>query len=75
LESAVHQIPAGLPKGATLHQQLYGVFTCDPPELPNCDLAVFADDTAIYTSYSDFSIVAQCLQNAVNLLQLMENKN
>jgi hypothetical protein len=52
---------------------LYGVFTCDcdPPELPNGDLlAVFADDTAINTSHSDVSIVVQCLQNAVNLLQL-----
>jgi hypothetical protein len=70
LESAIHQIPAGLPQGATLSPTLYGVFTCDPPELPNCDLAVFADDTAIYTSHSDVSIVIQCLQNAVNLLQL-----
>jgi hypothetical protein len=70
LESAVHQIPAGLPQGTTLSPTLYGVFTFDPPELPNCDLAVFSDDTAIYTSHSDVSIVVQCLQNAVNLLQL-----
>jgi hypothetical protein len=47
LESAVHQIPAGLPQGATLSPTLYGIFTCDLPELPNCDLTVFADDTAI----------------------------
>jgi hypothetical protein len=70
LESAVHQISAGLPQGATLSPTFYGVFTCDPPELPNCDLAVFADDTAIYISHSDVSIVVQCLQNALNLLQL-----
>jgi hypothetical protein len=69
LESAVHQIPAGLSQGTTLSPTLYGVFTCDPPELPNCDLAVFADATAIYTSHSDVSIVVKCLQNAVNLLQ------
>jgi hypothetical protein len=50
LESAVHQIPVGLPQGSTLSSTPhYGVFTCDPPELSNCDLAVFADDTAIYT--------------------------
>jgi hypothetical protein len=46
LESAVHQIPAGLPQSVTLSPTLYGVFTCDPPELPKCDLAVFATSTS-----------------------------
>jgi hypothetical protein len=66
LESAIHQIPSGLPPGETLSLTLYSVFTCDPPNFPNCDLTVFADDTA----HSDVSIEVQCLQNAVKLLQL-----
>jgi hypothetical protein len=42
LESAIHQIPSGLPPGETLSLTLYSVFTCDPPNFPNCDLTVFA---------------------------------
>jgi hypothetical protein len=77
-ESAVHQIPAGLPQGATLSPTLYGVFTCDLPELPNCDLVVFADDTAFYTSHSDVPILysstmpPKCCEPLAALLQLME---
>jgi hypothetical protein len=39
---------------------LYGIFTSDPPELNDCEMAVFADDTAIFCS--SVAVIVQSLQ-------------
>jgi hypothetical protein len=48
LVSRTDQIPKGLPQGATMSRTLYGIFSSDPPELSDCEMAVFADNTAIF---------------------------
>jgi len=40
----------GLPQGATLSPTLYNIYTADGPDPGNCKRALFADDTAFYTS-------------------------
>lgn len=51
--SAQKKIPAGVPQGAVLSPTLYNIFTSDLPasiETNNCNIALFADDTALYSS-------------------------
>lgn len=69
IDSVIYQIPAGLPQGATMSPTLYGIFTSDPPELLDCEIAAFADDTAIFTTHSNVTIITDRLQNAVEGLQ------
>jgi endonuclease/exonuclease/phosphatase family metal-dependent hydrolase len=68
LISGSYPIPAGLPQGAALSPTLYGIFTSDPPELPNCDIATFADDTAIYTTHSNVNLIIDRLQDSIEKL-------
>jgi hypothetical protein len=49
LVSRTHQIPAGLPQGATMSPTLYGIF---------------ADDTAIFCTNSSVAVIVQSLQVA-----------
>lgn len=48
--SQIKRIPYGLPQGASLSPVLYNIFTADGPQPWNCDRALFADDTAFFTS-------------------------
>jgi hypothetical protein len=69
LVSRTHQIPAGLPQGATMSPTLYGIFTSDPPALNGCEMAVFADDTAIFCTNSSVAVIVQSLQDGIDALQ------
>lgn len=40
---------AGVPQGSVLGPLLYNLYTADIPQPPQCKLAQFADDTALYT--------------------------
>lgn len=64
-----HLIGAGVPQGSVLAPILYNIYTSDFPRLNNCEFAMFADDTCIYTSdVSGFNIETQ-LQSALNTIQ------
>lgn len=41
---------AGVPQGAVLSPTLFNLFVCDLPKSPNCELSIFADDTALMSS-------------------------
>jgi hypothetical protein len=52
-KSSVCNIPYGVPHGAVLALTLYNLFTSDAPSADGCELATFADDTAIFVSSSE----------------------
>lgn len=49
-KSNVHNILAGVPQGSVLAPMLFNLFINDIPRSPKCMLALFADDTAIFTA-------------------------
>jgi hypothetical protein len=66
--SSLFDIEAGVPQDSDLLPDLYNIFTLDIPKTENTLLATFADDTAILSSNDDISIVAQHLQEHLNLI-------
>jgi hypothetical protein len=47
--SPIKTISAGLPQGAVLSPLSFNLYTADSPRLCHSQLAMFADDTALYT--------------------------
>lgn len=48
--------PAGVPQGSPLSPRLFNVFINDIPVPKNCKLAIFADDTALLASISNYDL-------------------
>lgn len=66
--SRPHPIRAGVPQGSVLGPILYTLYTNDVPKTPFVELALFADDTALYTSERAKSNISDRLQRAANAL-------
>jgi hypothetical protein len=49
-KSKIFEIPFGVPQGAVLSPTLYNIYTFDIPKFIRTSLALFADDTAFYSS-------------------------
>ena len=71
--SATHIIPYGVPQGSVLSPILYNLFIHDLP-ITNCELALFADDTAIFTSSRFSKAIEKKLSSDVNKLNRFYNK-
>lgn len=66
--SKSHQIPAGVPQGSSLSPVLYNLFTCDFPTFEDVEIALFADDTAIYSSHTFPNEIINNLESCVATL-------
>jgi hypothetical protein len=67
-KSFSYNIPYGVPQGAILSLTLYNIFTSDVPTMGECELATFADDTAIFVSGIDTAEVCCMLKRQLDTL-------
>lgn len=58
-------IPAGLAQGTCISPVLYALFVADMPSLNNTKLALYADDTAIYTAAKRSNIIVNRLNSSL----------
>jgi hypothetical protein len=62
-QSHTYDIPFGVPQGAVLSPTLYNIYyTHDIPKSPKTKLALFADDTAFYSSSAKVIDITDALQ-------------
>lgn len=66
--SSSHPIRAGVPQGSALSPLLYSLYTSDMPRHPNVELALFADDTALFTTHPLPARITSNLQAAATAL-------
>lgn len=67
-KSSMVSIPAGVPQGAVLSPILFNLFINDIPLSEQCEIAIFADDTAIYTANEFGQAITENLQSYVDTL-------
>lgn len=73
--SAKFDVPAGVPQGSSISPVLYNIFTSDITVPDNgTDLALYADDTAIYSSATYPEIIIRKLQQSLNHMKLYFEK-
>jgi hypothetical protein len=65
-QSAPRPIPMGVPQGSILGPVLFNLFTHDIPSFPNTQLALYADDAAIFTTSLAYRQVGRYLQPALD---------
>jgi hypothetical protein len=66
--SSPRNIPAGVPQGSLLGPFLFNVFINDIPNPAGCEIALYADDTAVFTSSRSPNLIRKNLQNALTTL-------
>lgn len=67
--SSSRQIRAGVPQGSCLSPQLFSIYVNDMPLLPSSKLAMFADDTLLYSTNVSNSRAIYHLQRQINKIQ------
>lgn len=63
------KMPAGLAQGTVLNPLLYTLYVSDIPIPQNVQLAMYADDIAIYTSSYDPDEIIEDLNNALDIMR------
>lgn len=63
--SSIRHFEFGVPQGAVLSPTLYNVYVHDIPEVRDCHISMFADDTAFYTSSRFCKQIINRLETAV----------
>mgnify|MGYP002775207862 CR=1 FL=1 len=72
--STSFKIPAGVPQGSLLAPTLFTYFINDLPKHPNTELALFADDTAIYSNSFKLNKANDYLQRNITEFEKFYNK-
>ena len=72
--STSFKIPAGVPQGSLLAPTLFTYFINDLPKHPNTELALFADDTAIYSNSFKLNKTNDYLQRNITEFEKFYNK-
>jgi Reverse transcriptase (RNA-dependent DNA polymerase)/Endonuclease-reverse transcriptase len=67
-QSVSHPVTAGVPQGSILGPFLFNLFIHDIPTPKYCQLALYADDTAIFTTSHRLDTISRRLQSAISLL-------
>lgn len=62
-------MPAGLAQGTCISPILYSLFIADMPKLKATELALYADDTATYTSAKNSNVIIKRLAHALQNLE------
>lgn len=68
------KVPMGVPQGSILGPHLFSVYIHDVPVPQNCQLALYADDLAIYTCSSSRKIIARRLEFGLQKLRNFYSK-
>lgn len=68
------KIPAGLAQGTCISPILYALFVADIPTDPSTKIALYADDTAIYSSSKQTNTIVNRLNSSLASLQNYFNK-
>ncbi|UYV66797.1 hypothetical protein LAZ67_4002878, partial [Cordylochernes scorpioides] len=66
--SSSRQIESGVPQGSILSPILFNLYINDIPHIPQCRLALFADDTALLSSSRSPDILISRLQNYLEII-------
>lgn len=61
-KSTMKAVPFGVPQGSALSPLLYNLYTADVPDPGNCRRALFADDTAFFTSSDRCAVITKNLR-------------
>lgn len=64
--SSSHPIPSGVPQGSLLGPDLFLIYASDIPRTQGTDIAMYADDTAIYASCRDEDMLIRRIQEATD---------
>lgn len=67
--SKASTITSGVPQGSTLSPFLYNIYIADLPKLPNCEIGLYADDTALLTTSSCPAEIINNLENGLRRIQ------
>jgi hypothetical protein len=63
--STTKKVPAGVPQGAVLSPTLYSIYIADYKNQANCDIAFYADDSAIITKAKSSDVLVRRLQKGL----------
>ncbi|KAK2577593.1 hypothetical protein KPH14_012704, partial [Odynerus spinipes] len=73
-KSTKHKIRAGVPQGSVLGPKLFNIFINDIPTFPKTEMALFADDTAVYAHSFSAVVAAKQIQLHINMLEKFYDK-
>lgn len=72
--STQRKITAGVPQGSALSPTLFNIYISDIPKMTYSKLALFADDTALFSSHENVIIARNRIQNNIKQIVTWTNQ-